>query len=46
MPTMGHSHRFLPQDLKAFNIESHIVVYKIEEENNTVFILRLPKNLK
>jgi plasmid stabilization system protein ParE len=41
MPTIGHPHKFQPEDLRIYNVHSNAVVYKIDEESLTVKILRI-----
>lgn len=30
MPSIGHSHKQLPDDLKLYNVERHMVIYKVD----------------
>ena len=41
---IGHFHKFLPNNIRVYNIEKHIVLYKILEEESIVLILRVVHN--
>jgi toxin ParE1/3/4 len=41
MPTIGHSRADLPKELLCFPIEQHFIIYKIDENNQSINILRI-----
>jgi toxin ParE1/3/4 len=41
MPTIGHSRADLPKEMLCYPIEQHFVIYKIDETNQSINILRI-----
>ena len=41
MPGIGHLHKLLPENLRVINVEKHIVIYKVIEEESKVIIVRI-----
>lgn len=41
MPTIGHSRPDLPIDYLCFPVEQHFLIYKIDEANKAINIIRI-----
>ncbi len=41
MPSIGHTHKQLPKDLKIYNVERHIVVYRVIEDESIIIVVRI-----
>ena len=39
MPTIGHNHPLIADNLRLLNIEKHVVIYKIIEEKNPLLYI-------
>lgn len=41
MPTIGHSRPDLPSEYLCYNMEQHAIIYKVNEANKSISILRV-----
>jgi plasmid stabilization system protein ParE len=40
-PGIGHIHKYLPENNRAYNFEKHIIIYQFSEQENSIAIVRI-----